>query len=418
MTTPLKTYVLYLLVLAVPILNHWLPLLVSGMISTHHTVMVLSWVPYWGLVLAAFLGLQLNQTRIAVACLWILGTYFLFHEPSFFQGVGLSPTRCLEILGATFPLSLVLIFSFKESRFLSSETLFRFLLAFLPPIFLVSLLSVDTIGFQSLLYWKDAPLVQGLRVPQLAWLGALVLAGVFAYWKEPKTRLFLGALTCALPVLGFALEQSLAAYAKPFAPLPLVPVILTFLAFTLVLLHAVFSLHWNRVFLDPLTGISNRQSLEDRLHTLTGPFTLAMMDIDHFKRFNDTYGHEEGDNVLRMVAQHLREHLGDRVYRYGGEEFCAIFEETDGTEALALVETMREKLEKRKFIIRRRLRKKGGTAASSEKKSEGGAQITLSIGLACPNKKHPTYKEVLPWADQCLYQAKEKGRNRSILADS
>lgn len=404
--------------MALPILNHWLPLLVPGIISAHHTVMVLTWVPYWGLALAAFLGLQLNQTRISVSCLWILGTYFLFHQPDFFQGIGLSPTRCLEILGTTLPISLVLIFSFKESRFLSSETLFRFLLAFLPPVFLVSLLSVDAAGFQSLLFWKGAPLALELRIPQLAWLCAFILAVVFACWKEPKTRLFLGALTCALPVLGFALEQSLAAYAEPFAPLPLVPIILTFLAFTLVLLHAVFSLHWNRVFLDPLTGISNRQSLEDRLHTLAGPFTLAMMDIDHFKRFNDTYGHEEGDNVLRMVAEHLREHLGDRVYRYGGEEFCAIFEETDGSEALALVEAMRKKLEKRKFIIRRKLRKKSGDASGGEKISKRGAQITLSIGLACPNKKHPTYKEVLPWADQCLYQAKEKGRNRSVLADS
>ncbi len=416
MTTPFKTYGLYLFVLLIPFLNNWLPWLVPGLISVRNTDTFLAWMPYWGLALVGFLGLQLNQTRILAAALWIIGVYFLFRQPSFFQGLGLSPVRCLEIVGVTFPLSLCLLFSFKESRLFSSETLFRFLLAFLPLAFLASLLSVDPGGFQALLYWDLGAPSHWLRIPQLAWLSVFALVGIYSYWKEPKTRLFLGALTLCLLAFAFAFNQSLEAYLNPFAPLPLVPVILSFLAMTAVLLHSAFYIHWNRVYLDPLTGIPNRQALDDRLHTLTGHFTLAMMDIDHFKQFNDTYGHEEGDNVLRMVAQHLQEHLGDRAFRYGGEEFCAVFEDTAGPDAFALVETMREKLEKRKFVIRKKLRQKGaGASSASEKTLVKDARITLSIGLACPDKKHPTHVEVLTWADQCLYQAKEKGRNRSIL---
>ena len=128
----------------------------------------------------------------------------------------------------------------------------------------------------------------------------------FLNWKEPKNAPFFRR-DGFLGLLGFdfALHESLEAYLNPFAPLPLVPVVLSFLALTSVLLHSTFYMHWNRVYLDPLTGIPNRQALEDRLHTLTGRFTLAMMDIDHFKHFNDTYGHEEGDNMPRMVAQHF-----------------------------------------------------------------------------------------------------------------
>ena len=58
---------------------------------------------------------------------------------------------------------------------------------------------------------------------------------------------------------------------------------------------------------------------------LSGEYAIAMMDIDHFKSFNDNYGHDEGDNVLRLVGSMLNQELGDRVYRYGGEEFCAVF---------------------------------------------------------------------------------------------
>ncbi|HVM33680.1 MAG TPA: GGDEF domain-containing protein [bacterium] len=419
MAFPFKTYGLYLALLALPLLNQVLPWLVPGLISTRSTDNFLAWMPYWGLGLLGLLGLQLNQTRILAAALWIMGTYFLFREPSFFQGLGLSPLRCLEILGATFPLSLALLFSFKESRLLSSETLFRFLLAFLPLAFLLSLLSVDPAGFQALLYWNLGAAGRLSPLPPLSGLGALVLALFFFNWKEPKTRLFLGALTVGLVDFAFALQESLEAYLNPFAPLPLVPVVLAFLILTLVLLHATFSMQWNRVYLDPLTGIPNRQALEDRLHTLTGRFTLAMMDIDHFKHFNDTYGHEEGDNVLRMVAQHLQEHLGERAFRYGGEEFCAVFDGLEGPEALELAEQMREKLAQRQFTIRKKLRKKGDAparkngAASTQK-----VQITLSLGLAFPDKKHPSVAEVLTWADQCLYQAKEKGRNRSVLAGS
>jgi diguanylate cyclase (GGDEF)-like protein len=419
MTTPFKTYGLYLFILALPLLNNVLPWLVPGLISARSTDAFLAWMPYWGLALLGFLGLQLNQTRILAAALWIVGTYFLFRQPSFFQGAGLSPVRCLEILGTSFPFSLCLLFSFKESRLFSSETLFRFLLAFLPPAFLTALLSVDPAGFQALLYWDLGAVSHWCRVPQLGWIGAAVLILYFLNWKEPKTRLFLGAMACGLLGFDFALHESLEAYLNPFAPLPLVPVVLSFLALTAVLLHSTFYLHWNRVYLDPLTGIPNRQALEDRLHTLTGRFTLAMMDIDHFKHFNDAYGHEEGDNVLRMVAQHLQEHLGERAFRYGGEEFCAVFDGLEGPEAFKLADAMREKLAGRKFVIRKKLRQKGESASKKgEKASSKDVHITLSVGLACPDKKHPTYAEVLTWADQCLYEAKEKGRNRAILADS
>ncbi len=93
--------------------------------------------------------------------------------------------------------------------------------------------------------------------------------------------------------------------------------------------------------------------MDERLHTLSGHYALAMVDIDHFKKFNDTYGHSEGDNVLRMVAQHLQEYLGDRVYRYGGEEFCVIFEGPTQESAVEMMEKARTSMEKTKIYSSR-----------------------------------------------------------------
>jgi diguanylate cyclase (GGDEF)-like protein len=408
----LKIYFFYLLLLLLPFLNSQIPILVPELISSKTLVNFLVFIPYWGLGLVALLGLQLNQTRVFWAAFLIGGFYCGLRQPSFLQFLGVSPVRGLEILGVSYPLALALLFSFKESRLWSSESLFRCFLAFLPAGLLLALLSVDPTGFQGLLYWNLGSWSHWLRIPQLAWLSCAFLVATFWNFKETKVELFLGALTISLLAFYFSLEQSLTAFLTPFTPLPLASLVLSFTAITVVLLHSAFYLYWNRVYLDPLTGIPNRQALEDRLHTLSGRYTLAMMDIDHFKRFNDTYGHEEGDNVLRMVAQHLQEHLGSRAYRYGGEEFCAVFEGMEGAEALALAETTRETLEKRKFILRTRLRKKDKNSASGKE-----VHITISIGLACPDKKHPTYREVLPQADQALYQAKEKGRNRAILAE-
>jgi GGDEF domain-containing protein len=141
-----------------------------------------------------------------------------------------------------------------------------------------------------------------------------------------------------------------------------------------------------------------------------------MVDIDHFKKFNDTYGHAEGDNVLRMVAQHLEEHLGERVYRYGGEEFCAVFEKEGLAAAERMMDKTRASLEKRKFRLRQGGRKEPG--GFFPRKTTGGkiVHITVSVGVAAAAKDGSPYEQVIKKADKNLYEAKEKGRTR-VVAD-
>ena len=220
------------------------------------------------------------------------------------------------------------------------------------------------------------------------------------------------ALTAALVPVFFALHVNLATPASPA-----IQTIISFSTATLILLHAIFYMYWKRVYRDPLTEIPNRQSLDERLHTLTGDYALAMVDVDHFKQFNDTYGHSEGDNVLRMVAKHLQDYFGNNAYRYGGEEFCLVFEGVATKEAERLSNEARKELEKTEFVLRSHVRRKTEDGKKNRGSTSSGKKVgvTVSIGIAAKNGRLQTYEQVLKQADKALYQAKDSGRNRVVV---
>jgi len=141
-------------------------------------------------------------------------------------------------------------------------------------------------------------------------------------------------------------------------------------------------------------------------------YVVAMADIDHFKKFNDTHGHDVGDQVLRMVAIQLsRVTGGGRAYRYGGEEFTILFPNKSVEEALPHLEKTRERIEAASFTLRGpdRPKKKGKDSA----KSGGGAvvRVTSSFGAAEKDRGLSDPMAVMKKADDALYRAKKAGRN-------
>jgi diguanylate cyclase (GGDEF)-like protein len=160
---------------------------------------------------------------------------------------------------------------------------------------------------------------------------------------------------------------------------------------------------------DALTGLHNRRYFEERLaeefarsSRYRSPLSLVMMDIDHFKRLNDTYGHPFGDEVLRQVAQTIRGKLRevDFVARYGGEEMIALLPETGPKDALGACERVREAI----ATLQLEHRAQDGTRKP--------VQVTASLGVAnMPSKSLLTVDELLRAADTCLYEAKGAGRN-------
>jgi len=168
---------------------------------------------------------------------------------------------------------------------------------------------------------------------------------------------------------------------------------------------------------DELTGLPARRAFNDAMNRVGDRYAIAVVDIDHFKKFNDTYGHETGDQVLRMVASKLaRVSGGGEAFRFGGEEFCILFEGRTVREALPYLERLRGDIANAVFFVRgqdrlvKTIEHRAGARGSIE------AQVTVSIGVAGSNGKMVSADESLRAADKALYRAKQEGRNRVEVA--
>ncbi|EKO3557556.1 GGDEF domain-containing protein [Vibrio metschnikovii] len=189
--------------------------------------------------------------------------------------------------------------------------------------------------------------------------------------------------------------------------------ILFSLAGVLLILYLIAAGH-ALAFNDRLTQLPARHALDLDLQRLGKNFTIAMVDVDHFKAFNDTYGHETGDDVLKLVASRLRLVPGNgRAYRYGGEEFTLLFKGKTAEQAKPHLEWLRHDIEHYDLVIRDTDTRPANHQEGSKKRKRHKASsvtITISIGI-CDSHVEPTPKSALTLADQALYNAKKAGRN-------
>jgi len=173
---------------------------------------------------------------------------------------------------------------------------------------------------------------------------------------------------------------------------------------------------YRMAFRDELTGLPARRALQHKLNTLGNDYTIAMLDVDHFKQFNDTHGHDVGDQVLKMVASQL-EYVngGGTAYRYGGEEFTIVFPRRNIKQCIPHLTEVRENIENYTMRIRGRERpRKADKGRNKRGRSQPGKRVnvTISIGVAERNDRLTTTRQVMEAADKALYRAKEKGRNQ------
>jgi diguanylate cyclase (GGDEF)-like protein len=182
----------------------------------------------------------------------------------------------------------------------------------------------------------------------------------------------------------------------------------------LILIVAVVEASYHMAYQDSLTGLPARRALNEALLRLGGQYTVAMVDVDHFKRINDSHGHDVGDQVLRMVATKLAQvGGGGKAYRYGGEEFAVIFAGKSAEECLPDLEALRRTIEDTKFILRSRIRSKRKKEQIVADKGPGKrVPVTVSIGVAEKEQRHTKSDQVVKAADRALYRAKDGGRNQ------
>jgi diguanylate cyclase (GGDEF)-like protein len=187
----------------------------------------------------------------------------------------------------------------------------------------------------------------------------------------------------------------------------------------LILLYAALEHGYEVAHRDELTELPGRRALKELMLQLGSRYAVAMCDVDHFKTFNDTYGHDAGDQVLRFVASKLSQVRGGaRAFRYGGEEFTVVFPGRSAIEAQPFVESLREAIATSGFSLRRPRRPEKKPEHAPEAGPHKSVTITISIGVAENSKKLSTPELVLEAADGALYRAKESGRNCVRLAES
>lgn len=192
-------------------------------------------------------------------------------------------------------------------------------------------------------------------------------------------------------------------------------ILFSFMA-SLIAIVALMHDAYQMAYVDTLTGVKGRRALEESFLHLGSTYTIAMVDIDHFKKFNDTFGHDIGDEVLKLVATLISEVPRAKVYRYGGEEFALVFHSIKSDDTLLVLEDLRGKIVKRGFVIRDKNRPATKKEMPPQKEQKVKKErLSVSIGFAHARKgKSP--QEILKLADIALYKAKESGRNCVISA--
>jgi len=233
-------------------------------------------------------------------------------------------------------------------------------------------------------------------------IGFIALA--VQYWRQPRP--LHAAQLVGLLGLFWMLPQTF-----------ILPFTLNIMCSQVMLMIAAGVAHeaYQMAFRDELTGLPGRRALNERMQRLGRNYVLAMSDVDHFKRFNDTHGHDVGDQVLRLVASKLSKISGGgRAYRYGGEEFAVVFAGKTLDECLPHLEEIREIIANYAIKLRNSDNRPHDDHQGRQRRMGSGASsvsVTVSIGVAERQAEQRSPEEVLKSADQALYNAKGAGRN-------
>lgn len=386
-----------------------------------------SWLPrlapsldfYYFAVFAAglFLAWRFSSTRL----LFSLFILLLAHRAVDFFAEGevrTGPGRAVLVLvGVLIPLNCIALAYMRERGLTIAGIAPRFALLFVQSVFVAVLCRPESAEmFQTTHTW----IVPGLTLISFATAGT-VLVLRFLRYQKPLEIGFLWSLAAVFLWLQSPLGLTAEVYVGTAGLI---------LAVSLIETSYVLAYH------DELTGIRGRRAFNEALLSLDQQYAIAIVDIDHFKTFNDTYGHDIGDQVLRMVASRLGSTSAGQAYRCGGEEFAIIFRNTSAKDAFDQLDSLRQVIQNSSFRVRGLERRKVARPESDRRKvnsrktskpatpqnaraSTGGTlelSVTVSIGVAEPSTRDREPEQVIQAADQALYSAKRSGRNRVELA--
>lgn len=372
---------------------------------------ILSLAPYMLAGGGILLGWRFNRSKLVFAILALFTVERLLTLPL----DSLAPARPLFIKAAAvlLPLNLAYYALMTERGFLTTRGIMRLILFGLQPFLVVALQKWRPTELQS---WLDIPLlnlpfafttpVTDVGLCSFA-IGFLLILLVYARRRSALENAFLWATAASFMALAFSYPK------HPEAP----SIYLTIAGLTLIV--GVIETAHTMAFRDELTSLPGRRALEEALLKLGSRYTIAMLDIDFFKKFNDTYGHDVGDQVLRMVATKMAQPGGGgKAFRYGGEEFTILYNGKDVEEALPHLERLRKTIEDSGFSLRGEKRAKEDKKKRGKNKG-GDRKVSVTISIGAANRQangQADPQSVIKAADKALYKAKKGGRNQVATA--
>ena len=369
--------------------------------------------PYLVLLLGTGMGLWFNRGRAFIALASLLAVFAGYSIALEFGAASFAARAVFTAAAILVPLNFLLALVFPE-RGVSHHFNYRWLMLAVVEILFVAWIASAGRSSLSGTVWQDLLEFWLLRSPPTPLLGRLLFAAAFvaaaarAWPRIPATETRPLDIGHAGALVAFFVACEWVDAPDAFGAF--------ITASGAILLVSLLQESHRLAFRDELTGLPSRRALEERLHGLGPVHAIAMLDVDHFKNFNDTHGHDIGDEVLRLVATRLAQAAGGgTAHRYGGEEFCILFPGLRLAEALPHVEKIRADIAAYQMAVRSENRPKdpeAGTRLRHLRTPYKTLSVTVSIGVAGPDDRHSTPAEVLRAADQALYRAKEAGRNR------
>jgi diguanylate cyclase (GGDEF)-like protein len=367
--------------------------------------------PYLLTIFAAMLGGVFLQSRVSFICLLLgVATYVL--DWSLFTEVDrASAHTTVFLVSVYFPSLAVLFYHLHERGIFTVHGYVR--LAILLSTMIVVVVVPRITSIADMVYRTELilfrPVSEHLSVP---WIGIAVLGACCPFFvirnrhESPLLGPTIGLATL-LVFLGLNAESDLWKVGQAREIL-----LLSMSASAVTLAWVVLESSWRNAHIDELTELPGRRSLKHHLARLSSSYCIAMLDIDHFKRINDKYGHDVGDQMLRFVASAIKKDSTGKAYRYGGEEFAIICETQDYDAVIAGLDALRERIGAGKFVLRGKNRPRRKPDSTNRRSDEKGVSATVSIGIARPNKRYTSPSAVIEAADKALYRAKKDGRNQ------
>jgi len=373
-------------------------------------------VPYSLFAVSACISLYFGRNRIfylsslMVLLHWALSSYYPYIE-------ALQQRHLLLVLGVLVPLNLAVLSLFRDRGLTSVQSYFMASVLGLQLALLVEVMNGDLSEwlqgierlFTSLTWLSGLSLALPNSVLISLVLSMLVIILRITFRKTPLNN----ALLAVLMTLGLAFHFIYATTATTAATV-------LFIVAGLIALLCLLQHSYDMAYRDELTGLLGRRALNERFLRLSGRYCIVMVDVDHFKKFNDTYGHDVGDQVLKMLAGQLEKTgAGARAYRYGGEEFVLVFEGKTLLQIESHLEKLRISVADYPMKIRAAGRPKDSKGSQKMRRKGGGQRplrVAISLGAAQRNEKLKNPTVVMKAADKALYRAKNAGRNQLKLS--